>query len=346
MTPPSPSPSPSPPSPTIPIINLSPLTSSPASPSQSPPTSAHLELSRTLVQACHSTGFVYITGHGIPASLIHEAFSYSRAFFALAEEQKALVARRDGSKVFRGWSAVGREQVGGVVDWTESYGLGIDNNPTQPNLWPPSSILPGFRPFMHSFQDSCWAVSQIILRALALGLGLPDHSSLLKFHAQSENELSLRHYPAVDADVVESGQVDRLGAHTDYDSFTLLWQDGRGGLEVWDRNGGDGNGGWVDVRAVEGALVMNIGDVLQRWSNDFLVSTLHRVHLPPLDESYERRDGKRMTVPRFSIPYFVIPKGDTVMEPLEGGFGEGQQKKYEPVSFGEYQAKKNDDIFR
>ncbi|TVY43406.1 1-aminocyclopropane-1-carboxylate oxidase [Lachnellula occidentalis] len=311
--------------------------------------STRLQVSRDLVRACHETGFVYISGHGIPSSLIAEAFSWSRAFYALGEEQKGMARRREGSKVFRGWNGVGKEQVPelegekreGVVDWTEAYGLGTDGNADQPNQWPPSFLLPGFRAFMLSFQDECWAVSQEILLALSLGLGLPSSSSLLQYHAQGENELSLRHYPAVHEDAVRSGEVDRLGAHTDFDSFTLLWQDELGGLEVRDKSGR-----WVDVRPVEGALVMNIGDVLQRWSNDFLISTLHRVHLPPLDDSYESQDGKRKTLPRFSIPYFVVPKRDTVLEPLEGDFGEKQQKKYKPVLSGEYQAKKIEGIFR
>jgi len=74
--------------------------------------------------------------------------------------------------------------------------------------------------------------------------------------------LSLRHYPPVDEESIRSGKLDRLGAHTDFDSFTLLWQDEVGGLEVKDKSGT-----WIGVQPVEGALVMNIGDVLQRWSN-------------------------------------------------------------------------------
>ena len=101
-----------------------------------------------------------------------------------------------------------------------------------------------------------------MLRALALGLGLKDEEFILNFHDQKENELSLRHYPPVDEDTIKSGELDRLGAHTDYDSFTLLWQDQVGGLEVKDKSGK-----WIDVQAVEGALVMNIGDMLQSWSN-------------------------------------------------------------------------------
>jgi isopenicillin N synthase-like dioxygenase len=144
----------------------------------------------------------------------------------------------------------------------EAYGLGIDGNEEQPNVWLPESVLPGFRAFVIEFQTECWQVAQNVLRALALGLGLKDEEFLLKFHEQKENELSLRHYPPVHEDAVKSGELDRLGAHTDYDSFTLLWQDEVGGLEVKDKSGK-----WVDVQAVEGALVMNIGDVLQRWSN-------------------------------------------------------------------------------
>lgn len=105
-------------------------------------------------------------------------------------------------------------------------------------------------------------MSQNVLRALAIGLGLKEEEFLLKLHALSENELSLRHYPPVDEQPIKTGELDRLGAHTDFDSFTLLWQDAVGGLEVKDKNGK-----WVDVKPFEGAIVMNIGDVLQRWSN-------------------------------------------------------------------------------
>jgi len=70
------------------------------------------------------------------------------------------------------------------------------------------------------------------------------------------------------------------------------------------------------------------------------------VHLPPLDNSYQSQDGKRKTIPRFSIPYFILPKKNTVMQPLESHLGEGQEKKYEPISFGDYYAKKIDGIFK
>jgi isopenicillin N synthase-like dioxygenase len=136
------------------------------------------------------------------------------------------------------------------------------------------------------FHTECWNVAQNVLRALSIGLGLKDEEFLLKFHQQKENELSLRHYPPVDEESIRNGKLDRLGAHTDVDSFTLLWQDEVGGLEVKDKGGK-----WVDVQAVEGALVMNIGDVLQRWSNGMLHSSVR----------WNTTDGEQI----ISLPHFI-----------------------------------------
>jgi len=141
--------------------------------------------------------------------------------------------------------------------------MGSDNNQNQPNIWIPDSTLPGFQDFALSFYAECWKTSQLVLRALALGLGLDDEAFLLKFHSEKENELSFRHYPPVSESKVKSGEMDRLGAHTDFVSLTLLWQDSFGGLSVKDPK----SKRWIDALPVEGALIMNIGDVLGRWSN-------------------------------------------------------------------------------
>lgn len=116
---------------------------------------------------------------------------------------------------------------------------------------------------MKKFYAECWRTSQLVLRALSLGLGMEDESYLLQFHDESENELSIRHYPPVSAKKIESGELDRLGAHTDFDAFTILFQDKFGGLKVKHPS----TKTWIDASPVEGALVMNIGDVLARWSN-------------------------------------------------------------------------------
>lgn len=141
--------------------------------------------------------------------------------------------------------------------------MGSDANEEQPNVWIPDSTLPGFQSFVKVFYAECWKTSQLVLRALALGLGLEDETALLKHHHERENEVSFRHYPPVGESKIQSGEMDRLGAHTDFDSFTLLFQDSLGGLKVKHPI----TKTWIDAPPIEGALIMNIGDVLSRWSN-------------------------------------------------------------------------------
>ena len=141
--------------------------------------------------------------------------------------------------------------------------MGSDKNAHEPNIWISDSTLPGFQAFMKSFYSACWNSAELILQALALGLELPDEDFLLKYHDEADSDLTLRHYPPVNESKVRSGEMDRLGAHTDFGSVTLLFQDSFGGLKVKLPKTGQ----WVDAAPIEGALVMNIGDVLSRWSN-------------------------------------------------------------------------------
>lgn len=140
--------------------------------------------------------------------------------------------------------------------------MGHDNYDLMPNIWLPEDSLPGFREFMTAFYFSCWSSAVLILRALAVGLDL-DEEFLLAYHDETLHELAIRHYPSIRAQVVEDGQTDRLGAHTDFDSFTMLWQDSAGGLQVKTAS----TGVWTDAPPLEDAVLMNIGDVLERWSN-------------------------------------------------------------------------------
>ncbi|SRR6266536_6685930 len=145
----------------------------------------------------------------------------------------------------------------------ESYEIGSEQNPDQPNVWLPEHILPGYREFMNNFYWSLYSVSQTILKALALGIGL-EESHLLNYHSGLNNQLRLLHYPAIPAKQVESGKVARMPAHSDWSSMTMLFQDDCGGLEVEDPNR---KGEFVAATPIEGAIVMNVGDLLQHWSN-------------------------------------------------------------------------------
>src|SRR3954451_13069665 len=142
--------------------------------------------------------------------------------------------------------------------------MGSEENEEEPNVWPPSTTLPNLRPLTTQFYWECWKVSQNVLRALALGLGFDDEEFLLNFHSGHDNELSLRHYPSVKESVMKNQKPKRLSAHTDFDSFTLLFQDDCGGLEV-QKSGCPGE--FLHADPIQNTLVMIIGDPLMRWSN-------------------------------------------------------------------------------
>jgi isopenicillin N synthase-like dioxygenase len=110
----------------------------------------------------------------------------------------------------------------------------------------------------------CWQTAQLILRALAIGLNLDDEEFFLKFHNGHQNQIAMRHYLPIAAAEVETRQRERLGRHTDYGTVTLLFQDDCGGLEV-EAPGEPGK--YISAPPVENALVMNVGDLLMRWSN-------------------------------------------------------------------------------
>jgi len=322
----------------IPIIDFSAWTS------DSTP-EAKLVVAKELADACHHVGFVSIVNHGVPLELLDEAFAWSKKLFDLKTEQKMLAPHPDGPTVHRGYSWPGLEKVSQVIssdvevgeqlrevaDCKESYEIGSETNPEQPNVWLPPSTLPGFRDFMTSFYWTCNAASLSILRALGLGLGLSDPSFLVKFHSGHNNQLRLLHYPPIPAAMLENQLSARMPAHSDWGSITMLFQDDCGGLEV-EKRGKEGE--FVGVETRRGACVVNVGDLLMRWSNDYLKSTLHRVTLPPAADRFTGEE--RMTRARYSIPYFVSPDIDAVIECMKECAGDDNPVKYEPVVQKEY----------
>ena len=135
---------------------------------------------------------------------------------------------------------------------------------TQPNQWIPEDTLPEFRAFMNRFYWECFRVGGEILQALAVGLGLDDENHLLRKHSGHNNQLRLLHYPPVPAEALEQQRAARCPAHTDWSSITMLFQDDCGGLEVEDINN---PGQFIPATPVKNAIVINVGDLLQRWSN-------------------------------------------------------------------------------
>jgi len=300
------------------------------------------EIGTQLVEACREFGFAYFRNTEIPQAEVESMFEWSRKLFSLPIETKMLAPHPKEGWKHRGYSAVGREQASQMVfdpselaairkkapDFKESFDAGRNNCPRLSNVWLPEEVLPGFRDAVSTFFDTCHRFElEKLLPALSLGLGLPGGSEFLgKYHQEADNQVRLLHYPAGPAEVFASGERGRVGAHTDFGTGTILFQDDVGGLEVESPRG---SGNFVSAPPIPGTVVFNIGDFLMRWSNDTLKSTLHRVRAPP-------NDGTGMIKERFSMPYFMGPDRDLLVDCLPGCWDENTQKKYEPVTAGAY----------
>ena len=216
-----------------------------------------------------------------------------------------------------------------IPDLKESFEIGPDGVEGFPNQWPDRFDEEGmvFRHTMMKFFDECKEMHRLVMSAIAMGMGL-EESYFDNFVSNGDNNLRLLHYPPVKKEVFErnKGQV-RAGAHSDYGSITLLFQDMRGGLQVQSLEGE-----WLDVTPIEGTVVVNAGDLLAIWSNDMIRSTLHRVVEPPLDG----KDVEEYPA-RYSIAYFCNPDYDKMIEALPGTWENSKEgKKYAGINSGEY----------
>lgn len=159
----------------------------------------------------------------------------------------------------------------------ESYDTGNPRDPKNPNLWPEEDELPGFRVFLERFFQHCHIIHMHLLQALEGALGLSENR-LVSLCNDNHTELRLTHYPPIEIAKLATGTMSRISEHTDFGTFTLLFQDITGGLEVEDQNQ-DGN--FIPIETGIGReMVVNVGDTLQRWTNDILRSTNHRVTIP------------------------------------------------------------------
>ncbi|PNY23802.1 very-long-chain (3R)-3-hydroxyacyl-CoA dehydratase [Tolypocladium capitatum] len=263
-----------------------------------------------ILRGFQTAGFIYLKNHPIPPSVLRRAFARSADFFDQPLAAKLALGWTTPA-ANRGYSSPGREKVSqlrdvdevqrercAAPDLKESLEIGRDSDPLFANLWPAEGEgkLRGFRADMVDFFDRCKSMHEDLMRAIALGMGLGE-GFFGKFVDAGDNTLRLLHYPAVKADVFQAnpGQV-RAGEHSDYGSVTLLFQDSRGGLQVRSPTGQ-----FIDAAPIEGTVVINAGDLLARWSNDTIKSTVHRVVEPP------RRDCVEYP-PRYSIACVYAPR--------------------------------------
>ncbi len=304
----------------IPVIDISPL-SSPDRESWAPVIS---EIDR----ACREIGFLAITGHGISEQQLESMFDLSQRFFAqpMAEKEKIEMAK---SSNHRGWGSYGAEQLDPEkpTDWKETFDMALDIHPEHPvvsecpALYGPNQYgdMPGFQQQMNQHYSLLMSVARRMLKAMAIALQQPDDFFTRYFETEHVSVLRFIHYPPRPEGQVVPEDAMAAGAHTDYGCITLLAQDDVGGLEVLNKDGQ-----WISAPPVKGALVVNIGDLMQRWTNDLYRSTSHRVrNLAP---------GKH----RYSMPFFVEPKYDTPVTTIPTCISADHPAQYDLVTSGDW----------
>jgi len=290
-----------------------------------------------VVDAFKNVGFLYLANHGIQPAIIQNAFQKSAQFFDLPREAKIALAWED-PRSNRGYVEPGRERVTQssdaaeianlrekAPDYKETMEIGRDWDATWKNRWPAEHLVPGFKQTMLDFFQTCHQLHTEVMQSIALGLGLDQSFFESKINEQYHN-LRLLSYPSVAREVLAKEGQARAGAHSDYGSLTFVFQDNVGGLEVQNPHTKQ----FHPATPIPDTIVVNVADLLARWSNDALRSTLHRVVAPPA------HSGEAMTPRRQSIAFFCNPNGTANIECLPTCHGPGREIKYPPISTEKY----------
>lgn len=297
-------------------------------------------LGRQVDEICRETGFLAIVGHAVPREVIAGAWDASRAFFDLRAERK-LEVRMPYVGYPYGYSPLESEALANSLgeetppDIKESFSIGpLDHRPhtgNEPdtdfrfaaNLWPKEPA--NFREAWSAYYGAMGELAARIMRVFAAALRLSE----VFFAGVIDNPISAMralNYPQQPVPP-QPGQL-RAGAHSDYGSLTILLSEtAPGGLEIQTPNGQ-----WQPVPIVPDAFIINIGDLMARWTNDRWISTLHRVVNPPLDQRGSTR--------RQSIAFFHQPNWDAEISCIPTCIGPGESAKYPPVKSGEHLMRK------
>jgi isopenicillin N synthase-like dioxygenase len=280
-----------------------------------------------LADAFRNVGFAYLAGHGVAQDLVDRTFAEAARYFALPREKKTEVSV-EKSTCDRGWFDIGMENLDPDKqeegDLKEGYRIGNDlpeDHPLVragvpfhgPNQWP--SDAPGFRETMEEYFAAVHQLAGQVTHAIAIALELPEDYFDAWFTTPMVI-MSPLHYPPQRGSREDQIDESRIGAgaHSDYGCLALLAQDDKGGLQV--RNTA---GRWIDAKPVPGTFVINVGDMLARWTNDLFPATLHRV----INTS---------GVDRYSIPFFYDPNADAPVEVIPTVLAEGEQPRYQPTT--------------
>lgn len=329
----------------IPIIDVSGIFS--------PSFSARLAVAKQIHDAATNTGFFYIANHGIPSAITDEAYLACLDFFRQPPVEKLKASSTasvyfNGYKPpqtqrinpFEGldvretfsWTYdprldpdvdCGGDDLAGIPEPIRSHLRVEPDGPGGPGderfPWSATQGVPGFKPAILAYWRACLALARALVRSFALGLDLDEDFFAAKF-SHPDASLALNYYPPINTTAADDDEKKKkqqqpvsIGSHTDFQLFTILWQDQAGGLQVLSRGGR-----WVRARPVEGTFVVNIADYLQRITNDRYRSTVHRA----VNES-----GRE----RVSMPFFFGFNLDESCGVLESCVGEGGARRYDEV---------------
>jgi isopenicillin N synthase-like dioxygenase len=301
----------------IPVVDVSPLFTG--------DDAAKRRVAEAIRAASVEVGFFYVRGHNVSEDLMRATYLAAKYFFALPEAAKRAIVVHEKS-AHRGYMPFAQTKQPGVkrADLKESFNYAYPFTPEHPamksghtlvglNQWPAGETV--WRATLEKYYREVFELGQRILSGFAIALGLPQEffRGLYRYPLVRAR---LLHYPPQE-ESTDDGQYG-AGEHTDYGTITILWQDDVGGLQVKNRAGK-----WVDAPPIDGTFVINIGDMLELWSNNLFVSTRHRVI---------NRSGRE----RYSIPVFYDPDYDVKVECLPNCSSAENPPRHAPLVAGDY----------
>ena len=300
----------------IPMIDFAPMDSADAA--------ERAKVGEAVRKACTEVGFFYAKGHGMPQEIIDATFGAAHRFFDLPLEAKQAISV-EKSDAMRGYTPLLGENTDpdNNGDLHEGFDLALDLPEDDadvqagvygyaPNQWPE---LEDFRGPLTTYHAAAQEVGKKIFRAFALALELPEDFFLGKI-AKPMAHMRVLHYP--DQNAAEGEKQIGIGAHSDYECFTILCTDEKPALQVLNQAGD-----WIQAPPVPGAFIVNVGDLMARWTNDYFQSTVHRAI---------NQTGKE----RYSIPFFFGVNSQEVIEVLPTCQTPENPPKYQPITCGDY----------
>jgi isopenicillin N synthase-like dioxygenase len=285
------------------------------------------QFSDDIGNAFNETGFVTITNHGLSKELIDKLYEQVKALFALPEPVKLKYEDPELAGQ-RGYTGKSKETAKGfkTPDLKEFWQIGqtVDSGSPLKDEYPDNVMvneLPSFNPVTHEVYEKLEQTGAHLLRAIAVYLNLPETYFDDKIHDGNSILRTLHYFPITDPDSLPDDAV-RAGAHEDINLITLLIGASADGLEVLTRDGS-----WFPVKAHGEELVVNVGDMLQRLTNNKLKSTTHRVVNPPREQ---------MKNSRYSVPFFLHPVPNMDLTCLPSCINAAHPKSYDDITAGEY----------